>query len=70
MAELNAVVDLSHHNGLVTFAKQRRQDFSGLFTKPPKARNTPIPKSGQSISGRRTIRSLSNCWFWHRPMRP
>jgi len=70
MAELNAIVDLSHDNGLVTFAKAKKTGLLGAIHKATQGTQYPVPKSGQSISGRRTIRSLSNCWFWHRPMRP
>jgi len=33
MAELNAVVDLSHHNGLVTFAKAKKSGLLGVIHK-------------------------------------
>ena len=44
MAELNAVVDLSYHNGLVTFAKAKKTGLLGAIHKATQGTQYPDPK--------------------------
>jgi len=44
MAELNAIVDLSHDNGLVTFAKAKKTGLLGAIHKATQGTQYPDPK--------------------------
>jgi GH25 family lysozyme M1 (1,4-beta-N-acetylmuramidase) len=63
MAELNAVVDLSYHNGLVTFAKAKKTGLLGAIHKATQGTQYSDPNI-RSIDRTAKDPSLSNCWFW------
>jgi lysozyme len=58
MADLNVVVDLSHHNGKVNLAKAHIHDVTGVW---PGLYSEHYVKE---LLGTDQDSVLANCWFW------